>query len=175
MVAGGQVSLRDGVERLIDEAARANIQLGIASTTTLANIEALLRRTLGRYAMQRFAVVGAGDQVRHKKPAPEIYRFVLRELARSAADCVAIEDSANGLKAAKAAGLFTVVTPSLWTASEDFSSADLLVPSLGSAERPLPPREAALVGHTMLGIRQIDQHLNSVRSAGSAAMIEGNP
>ncbi|MGB6306223.1 MAG: HAD-IA family hydrolase, partial [Steroidobacteraceae bacterium] len=115
LVEAGAVSLRDGVARLIDEAAGANVQLAIASTTTLANIETLLRTTLGRYSLQRFAVIGAGDLVRHKKPAPEIYRFVLRELARSARECVAIEDSAHGLTAAKAAGLFTVVTPSYWT------------------------------------------------------------
>lgn len=145
MIAAGQVTLRDGVERLIEEAALANVQLAIASTTTLANIETLLRTTLGRYSMQRFAVVGAGDQVRRKKPAPEIYRFVLRELARSAGECVAIEDSANGLTAAKSAGLFTIVTPSFWTAGEDFTAADMLLPSLAS-----------------LGIRQIDAHLDGV-------------
>jgi beta-phosphoglucomutase-like phosphatase (HAD superfamily) len=163
MVAAGHVSLRDGVERLIDEAAFANVQLAIASTTTLANIETLLRTTLGRYSTQRFAVVGAGDQVRHKKPAPEIYRFVLRELARSAHECVAIEDSSNGLSAAKTAGLYTVVTPSYWTRAEDFSAADMVLPSLGSHARPLPPRAAALVGHTMLGIREIEQQLAGIR------------
>src|ERR1700682_2688650 len=163
MVAAGHVSLRDGVERLIDEAAFANVQLAIASTTTLVNIETLLRTTLGRYSMQRFAVVGAGDQVRRKKPAPEIYRFVLRELDRSAFECVAIEDSSNGLRAAKSAGLYTVVTPSYWTRAEDFSAADMVLPSLGSHARPLPPRAAALVGHTMLGIREIEQQLAGIR------------
>jgi beta-phosphoglucomutase-like phosphatase (HAD superfamily) len=132
MVIAGRVPLRDGVRRLIEEAASANVQLAIASTTTLGNIETLLRTTLGRYAMQRFAVVGAGDLVRHKKPAPEIYRFVLRELSRSVHECVAIEDSAIGLRAAKAAGLYTVVTPSYWTCTEDFSAADRVLPSLGS-------------------------------------------
>jgi len=146
MVAAGQVSLRDGVARLIDEAASANVQLAIASTTTLANIEILLRATLGRYAIQRFAVVGAGDQVRHKKPAPEIYRFVLRELARSARECVAIEDSRHGLMAAKAAGLYTVVTPNFWTRTQDFSAADLVLPSL-----------------SVLGLRAIDEQLNAER------------
>jgi beta-phosphoglucomutase-like phosphatase (HAD superfamily) len=165
MVVAGDVSLRDGVERLIDEAARANIQLAIASTTTLANIEALLRTTLGRYSPQRFAVIGAGDQVRHKKPSPEIYRFVLRELARSARECVAIEDSANGLAAAKAAGLFTVVTPSFWTRTEDFSAADMVLPSLGCPARPLPPRAAALVGDAMLGIRELDRELGRCNDA----------
>jgi beta-phosphoglucomutase-like phosphatase (HAD superfamily) len=142
MVEAGQISLRDGVERLIDEAARANVQLAIASTTTLANIEALLRTTLGPYSAQRFAVVGAGDQVRRKKPAPEIYRFVLRELNRCADECVAIEDSCNGLTAAKRAGLYTVVTPSDWTRDDDFSAADMVLPSLGS-----------------LGIRELDSEL----------------
>jgi beta-phosphoglucomutase-like phosphatase (HAD superfamily) len=146
MVETGQVPLRDGVERLIDEAAAANVQLAIASTTTLANIETLLRTALGRYSPQRFAVIGAGDQVRHKKPAPEIYRFVLRELARPAEDCVAIEDSRNGLTAAKTAGLYTVVTPSYWTLAEDFSAADLVLPSLGR-----------------LGIREIDRQLHGIR------------
>jgi beta-phosphoglucomutase-like phosphatase (HAD superfamily) len=161
MVVAGEVTLRDGVERLIEEAAEANVQLAIASTTTLANIETLLRTTLGRHSLQRFAVVGAGDQVRNKKPAPEIYRFVLRELDRSVGECVAIEDSSNGLTAAKRAGLYTVVTPSYWTRDEDFSAADMVLPSLGSLARPLPPRAAALVGHTMLGIREIDRQLDT--------------
>ncbi|HSY95769.1 MAG TPA: HAD-IA family hydrolase [Steroidobacteraceae bacterium] len=148
MVEAGQITLRDGVERLIDEAALANVQLAIASTTTLGNIEALLRSTLGRYSAQRFAVVGAGDQVRRKKPAPEIYRFVLRELDRSARECVAIEDSANGLAAAKQAGLYTVVTPSDWTRADDFTAADLVLPSLGS-----------------LGIRDLDRQLGRLGGA----------
>ena len=146
MVAAGQVSLRDGVAALIDAAAAANVQLAIASTTTLANIETLLRATLGRHAIHRFAVVGAGDQVRHKKPAPEIYRFVLRELARSPRECVAIEDSRNGLMAAKAAGLHTLVTPNFWTRTQDFSAADWVLPSLGK-----------------LDVRAIDEHLNAER------------
>lgn len=160
MVMAGGVSLRDGVERLIDEAARANVQLAIASTTTLANIETLLRTTLGPYSLQRFAVIGAGDLVRHKKPSPEIYRIVLRELDCSARDCVAIEDSSNGLTAAKAAGLFTVVTPSYWTRSEDFSTADMVLPSLGCTLRPLPPRAAALAGASMLGVCELDRQLH---------------
>jgi beta-phosphoglucomutase-like phosphatase (HAD superfamily) len=142
LVAAGQVPLRAGVERLIDEVASANVQMAIASTTTLANIEVLLRTTLGRDAVQRFAVIGAGDQVRRKKPAPEIYRFVLRELDRSARQCAAIEDSSNGLAAAKTAGLYTVVTPSHWTRGEDFAAADLVLPSLQT-----------------LGIRDIDRQL----------------
>lgn len=156
MIRSGQVPLRDGVERLIDDAAAAGIELAIASTTTLANIEALLHTTLGSQSLQRFAAIGAGDQVHRKKPAPDIYQFVLRVLRRSADECVAIEDSSNGLIAAKAAGLYTVVTPSYWTRDEDFAAADLVLPSLGSPARPLTRRAATLVGGEMLGIREID-------------------
>jgi hypothetical protein len=84
-------------------------------------------------------------------------------LALCAEDCVAIEDSVNGLIAAKTAGLYTVVTPSYWTLGDDFSAADLVLPSLGSPARPLPPRAVALVGRGMLGIREIDRQLHEIR------------
>jgi beta-phosphoglucomutase-like phosphatase (HAD superfamily) len=75
--------------------------LAIASTTTRENIDALLAPISARRA-GRFSVIGAGDAVQRKKPAPDIYRFVLRELGESSADCVAVEDSGQGLAAAKA-------------------------------------------------------------------------
>jgi beta-phosphoglucomutase-like phosphatase (HAD superfamily) len=163
MVLAGQAPLRDGVARLIEEARQARVLLAIASTTTYANIEALLRTNLGAGAIERFAVIGAGDVVNYKKPSPDIYEFVLNQLGLSADECVAIEDSCNGLEAAKAANLYTIVTPSYWTRTDDFSSADLVLPSLGSLERPLTRRPAALVGHPVLGIREIDRQLNAIR------------
>jgi HAD superfamily hydrolase (TIGR01509 family) len=165
-VREGAVPLRDGVARLLDEAARAGVCLAIATTTTLANVEALLDVTLGAGAIDRFAVVGAGDHVTRKKPAADIYEYVLRRLGAAPAECAAIEDSANGLRAAKAAGLFTIVTPSYWTTTEDFSAADLVLPSLGSAEQPLTRDAAALAGGGMLGIREIDRRLDAVREYG---------
>jgi HAD superfamily hydrolase (TIGR01509 family) len=144
MVQAGAVGLREGVARLLDEAEDASIRLGLASTTTYANIDALLSNTLGSGALQRFAVIGAGDQVSRKKPAPDIYEHVLRELQASPDECVAIEDSSHGLAAAKAAGLYTIVTPSDWTAAEDFSAADMLLPSLGP-----------------LGLRDINHHFST--------------
>jgi HAD superfamily hydrolase (TIGR01509 family) len=163
IVSAGEVPLREGVVRLLDEARDAQLPLAIATTTTAANIEALLRTTLGDDALARFAVIGAGDQVVHKKPAPDIYELVLQKLELAADDCVAIEDSANGLTAAKAAGIFTIVTPSYWTQSENFAAADLLLPSLGSAARPLTHRAAQLIGGGVLGIREIDKQLVAAR------------
>jgi beta-phosphoglucomutase-like phosphatase (HAD superfamily) len=132
MVSAGQVPLRDGVARLIEEARAAGVKLAIASASAPRNIEALLRSNLGPGAIERFSVIGAGDQVSRKKPAPDIYNWVLRELGEPARACVAFEDSANGLQSAKAAGIFTVVTPSPWTRDEDFSMADMVLPSLGA-------------------------------------------
>jgi len=137
MVRQGLVPLRAGVARLIDEADSAGVRLAIASTTTLGNIEALLCTNLGPGALDLFSVIGAGDQVACKKPAPDIYDFVLRLLGEAEEDCIAIEDSAHGLAAAKAAGLFTVVTPGYWTRDENFAAADWILPSLGSCGRPL--------------------------------------
>ena len=163
MVAAGEVVLRDGVARLIDDAADSRVLLSIATTTTFANVEALLRVGLGEAALERFAVIGAAGDAARKKPAADIYHYVLRQLGAAPQECVAIEDSANGLRAAKAAGLYTIVTPSYWTRAEDFSAADLVLPSLGSAEHPLAPRAAMLVGNSMLGIREISRQLDSLR------------
>lgn len=159
IINSGEVPLRDGVERLLDEARDAGIRLAIATTTTFENIQALLHTTLGSAALDRFAVIGAGDQVARKKPAPDIYLHVLDKLGLPAGECVAIEDSTNGLLAAKAAGLYTIVTPSYWTQGEDFSDADLMVPSLGSSARPLTHRAAMLVGKGVLGVREIEERL----------------
>jgi HAD superfamily hydrolase (TIGR01509 family) len=151
LVRMGRVPLRAGIERLLKEAASAGVSLAIASTTTRENIDALLGAHFGAAAAGRFSVIGAGDAVAHKKPAPDIYRFVLRELGESSADCVAVEDSGHGLAAAKRAGLFTVVTPSDWTYGEDFSGADLLLTSWDSCDRPFLELEYAFA--TKLGRR----------------------
>jgi beta-phosphoglucomutase-like phosphatase (HAD superfamily) len=155
----GAVQLRNGVERLLEECVVAGVKLAIATTTTAANIDSLLRGNLGADALEKFAVIGAGDVVDRMKPAPDIYEWTLRRLEESPANCVAIEDSANGLAAAKAAGLFTVVTPTHWTMGEDFSAADLLLPSLGSAEHPLSGTAAAQIGSTTLGVKELERQL----------------
>lgn len=163
IIESGGVPLRDGVERLLREARAGGVALGIATTTSLQNIVALLQTTLGADAITWFQAISAGDDVPRKKPAPDVYFDALRKLNAQAADCVALEDSSNGLRAAKAAGIFTVVTPSYWTRDEDFSAADLLLPSLGSSARPLTHRPAMLVGGTVLDIKTIADKLREAR------------
>jgi beta-phosphoglucomutase-like phosphatase (HAD superfamily) len=138
LAGDGGIPLRPGVERLIDEAREAGVRLGIASTTTRANIDALLRATLGPRSVAWFSAIACGDEAAQKKPAPDIYRLALRRLEHEAPACVALEDSANGLRAATAAGLQCVVTPTHWTEHDDFAGALLMLPHLGEPTQPLP-------------------------------------
>lgn len=136
LVDGGAVALRPGVERLLVQARVQGITLAIATTTTEANVTALLRATLGEGAPAWFDVIGAGDVVPAKKPAPDIYRWVLECLGRHAGDAIALEDSANGVAAAHGAGLPVVLTRSLYTAGEPVGPVLADLDGLGSHERP---------------------------------------
>ena len=144
-VADGNLPLRPGVQRLIDEALAAGCRLAIASTTTAANIDALLTATLGRRGIEMFSVIACGDQVRAKKPAPDIYRLALQHLGVEADRAIAFEDSHNGLLAATGAGLRTVVTPTYWTEDHDFAGAAMRLPHLGDRQRPLADEPGALL------------------------------
>jgi HAD superfamily hydrolase (TIGR01509 family) len=137
LVADGAVPLRAGVARLIDEALAAGCRLAIASTTTAANIDALLGATLGRRGIDAFSVIACGDQVPAKKPAPDIYQLAIRHLGVDPEQAVALEDSHNGLLAATGAGLWTVITPNFWTEAQDFGGAGMVLPSLGEPDAPL--------------------------------------
>lgn len=137
-VADGAVPLRPGVARLLDEALAQGCKLAIATTTTAANIEALLQATLGSRGLDMFTTIACGDQVRAKKPAPDIYRLALRGLDLLPEHAIAFEDSINGLRASNAAGLRTVMTPNFWTEDADFSAAWLVLPHFGDPSNPLP-------------------------------------
>jgi HAD superfamily hydrolase (TIGR01509 family) len=132
----GQRPFRPGVAALLRAASAAGLKLALVSTSSSANIEALVRANLGGTANVVFSAIACGDQVRAKKPAPDLYRLALASLRLPAASCIAFEDSLNGLRAAKAAGLFTVVTPSPWNLEDDFSAADIVLPSLEELDLP---------------------------------------
>lgn len=131
-----KLPLRPGAVQLIRDARAAGLKLAIASTTTQANIEPLLTAALGRGAMSWFTTIASGDIVANKKPAPDIYRLALQGLRLPAERCIAFEDSVNGLKAARAAGLFTVVTPTRWNIGQDFADAQLVLGSLEDIDLP---------------------------------------
>jgi HAD superfamily hydrolase (TIGR01509 family) len=142
-IEAGGISLRPGIERLLGDARGAGLRLAVVTTTTAANVESLLGATLGETSLDWFDVVIAGDRVPAKKPAPDAYHAALDALALPPEACVAFEDSRNGLLAAQAAGVRTVVTPCQWTRGQDFSEAWLVLPELGEPTQPLPAAAAA--------------------------------
>lgn len=174
LLATGQLQLRPGIKRLILEARSAGLSLGIATTTTLENITALLDAALGRGSIGWFNVVGAGDMVMHKKPAPDIYEFVLSKMEVESRDCIAFEDSVNGLHAALDAHLATVVTPTQWSDDHDFSGAALVLPHLGDNEHPLDIDTGTLIGGFKLELSQLKYLLASRETAFHDAVAVGH-
>ena len=132
MITGGDVDLRPGIRQLIEDARQRGFRLAIATTTTPANVDALLNVTLG--GSDAFEVICAGDSVPQKKPAPDVYELALERLALTPTSCVAIEDSRNGLLSAVAAGIPTVITPGIYTRGQDFDEAAMVVDDLADCD-----------------------------------------
>ncbi len=136
LVESGALPPRPGVKRLAEEAHAAGWSLAVASTSAEPSVRAIVEHVFGPALAASFAVF-AGDAVALKKPAPDIYRQALTALEVDPSNAWAVEDSGVGLRAARAAGLTTIVTPSAYTADDDFSGAALVVSDLGEPEAPL--------------------------------------
>ena len=135
LLALGGIPLRPGVARLLAEARAAGIRLAIATTTTPDTVTVLLEHASPQ-AVGWFEVIAAGDVVPAKKPAPDIYQYALEQLGLAPEACLAFEDSENGLRAARGAGLRTVVTVNDYTRDQDFTGAALVLDQLGEPHRP---------------------------------------
>ena len=122
-VAMGEVAARPGVLRLVRELSAAGVRLAIATTTSRSNVDVLLGTALAELPASTFEVIGAGEQAIAKKPAPDVYCWVLDRLDLSAAECLAIEDSQNGVRAARGAGLPVLATTNDWTKKDNFTGA----------------------------------------------------
>jgi HAD superfamily hydrolase (TIGR01509 family) len=136
MLADGRVVLRPGVERLMQEALEAGLRLGITTTTTPANVTALLQHSFACDTGGWFDVIAAGGIVPQKKPAPDIYYHALAQMALAPGQCLAFEDSVNGLLSSRAAGLVTLVTVNPYTRDQDFTGAAVVLDSLGEPGYP---------------------------------------
>ena len=151
MLRKGHIPLRPGIKQLIHDAHAAGITLAIATTTTPENVSALLEVGLGKDWESFFAANGCGDIVPHKKPAPDIYFWVLEKMGLPAADCIALEDSENGLRSSLAAGIKTFVILNRYTRKQNFSGAAAVfddLADLGNFYRatglPLPKRQISV-------------------------------
>lgn len=136
ILAGGGLKPRPGVLRLIEEGRAAGLRVAVATTTSPGNVEALAQAIWRRPAAQVFDVIAAGDEVARKKPDPAVYLLALARLDLPASEAMAFEDSRNGVLAARAAGLRVIAAPSVFTAGDDLSAADQVLPDLGAFRLP---------------------------------------
>jgi len=130
MLREGHIPLRPGIAQLIGAARQRGIRLAIATTTSPENVATLLQQGFGADSERIFEVIGCGDIVPHKKPAPDIYFWVLEKMGLPAADCIALEDSENGLRSSLAAGIKTFITPNHYTRNQNFAGAAAVLADL---------------------------------------------
>ncbi|MGI8430387.1 MAG: HAD-IA family hydrolase [Solirubrobacteraceae bacterium] len=133
MARHGEIQPRAGVAGLLDELRDARIRLAVATTGSAVWVNPLLDQLFG---LDRFEVLVTGDQAPNRKPDPSAYRIALERLALSPRAAVAVEDSQNGLRAAKSASLACVVVVNDYTREQDFGDADLVLDGFGDADAP---------------------------------------
>jgi len=167
MLRRGAIPLRPGVMRLLREARNAGLRLAIATTTTPENVVTLLECSGNRDLPGWFDVIAAGDVVAAKKPAPDIFQLALRELGLEARDCVAIEDSDNGVRAALGAGLRALlVTVNAYTQGQDFSGAALVVDGLGESTAPLRVLQGSIGGSRYVDLATLNAMHRRIHAGG---------
>ncbi|MEW8193590.1 MAG: HAD-IA family hydrolase, partial [Candidatus Thiodiazotropha sp.] len=153
MLSQGLIPMRNGVKRLLQEARQAGLRLAIATTTTPANVSALLRHSLDPDAEGWFEVIAAGDIVPAKKPAPDIYLWALQQMGLHGEACIAFEDSHNGVQSASQASISSIlVTTNGYTAEDDFNGAKLVVDQFGEPEQPFQVKFGDTGGHQFVDL-----------------------
>ena len=155
MLAQGLIPLRPGVKRLIVEAKAAGLRLAVATTTTPANVSALLEHALDPQAMKWFEVIAAGDVVPAKKPAPDIYNYAMEKMELTPEQCIAFEDSHNGILASGGAGLKTIIAVNGYTRDDDFTGAQIVLDQWGEPDRPFSVLQGDAGGSSYLDLEMV--------------------
>ncbi len=156
MIESGQLPLRPGIHRFMKEAMDAGLILGVCTTSNERSARAVAYQILSDI---NFSFVLAGDVVSKKKPDPAIYMLGLEKSNLTAEEVVVIEDSRNGVLAAKAAGLSVVATTNVYTAKEDLSAAEIIVTSLGDPDGEKGVMTKGGDGMLFDGVLHVDQVL----------------
>lgn len=152
LVGQGRLPLRPGVKRLLEEARRVGLRLAIATTTAPENVTALLEHSLGSGTEGWFEVIAAGDIVPAKKPAPDIYLWALEKLGLGPDECIAFEDSGNGILSSRGAGIATVITVNSYTQDDKFEGALAVLSDLGEPAMPCQVLQGNLNGKAMVDV-----------------------
>lgn len=119
--------VRPGIQAWVDDARRLGLKLGIASSSPVSWVEGHLERV---GLLPAFECIRCADHVTQTKPSPELYLAACEALGVSPAEAIAVEDSPNGIAAARAAGLYCIAVPNSVTMKLDLSGADLCLESL---------------------------------------------
>ena len=143
LIEEGRIDARPGACRLLAELAGRGCRLAVATTGSRGWVERVLERSTPGVG---FEVVVTGDEVEARKPDPEAFVEALSRLGLTPASVVAVEDSAEGLSSAAAAGLRTAVVVNGYTAGHDLDAADLVLDGFG--DRSAPARVLADRRHT---------------------------
>jgi HAD superfamily hydrolase (TIGR01509 family) len=131
LIETGKLPLRPGIHRFMKEAMEAGLKIAVCTTSNEQAAKAITGKILSDI---KFEIVLAGDVVKNKKPDPEIYNLALSKLGLTPDEAFVVEDSKNGVKAAKAAGMKVIVTTNHYTEKEDLDAGDVIVSCLGDAD-----------------------------------------
>ena len=148
LVRSTGIPLRQGVLDLMRQCRERGVRMGLTTTTSRSNVDALMRMHLGPGWAEWFAVTVCGEDVQRKKPDPEVYVQALRALADGPLEAVAIEDAPGGLAAARAADIPVVLTRSAYFASAAIEGAIAVGPGLHQRRgwRPALKEDASEAG-----------------------------
>ena len=130
MINEGAIPLRPGVLRLVDEAIEKGVRLAVCSTSNEKAVNNIVQVLMGDERRSKFEIF-AGDMVKAKKPAPDVYLMAVEEMGLDKDRCIVVEDTHIGKEAALAAGIKCIVTKSSYSADEDFTGASMIVDELG--------------------------------------------
>jgi len=131
LIETGKLPLRPGIHRFMKEAMAAGLKIGVCTTSNEQAARAITGKILSDI---KFDIVLAGDVVSKKKPDPEIYNLALSQTGLKPEEVIVVEDSKNGVIAAKAANTHVIVTTNYYTEKEDVSGGDIIVTCLGDPD-----------------------------------------
>lgn len=157
----GRVPLRPGIARIMREARASGLRLAIVTNASLKTLRPVLRYSMGPELAAEVEVIASGEEVQHKKPAPDLYRLAMERLNVQPHECVALEDSEMGLEAATAAGVAAVVTINRDTLEQDFTEAALVVSSLGEPGAPMRVLQGHLDGPPWVTVETLRRILSA--------------
>ncbi len=149
-VGEGAIQLRPGVRALMEEASARGVRQAIVTTTSRANVDALLARQFGPDGARCFDAMVCAEDVGAKKPDPEAYRRALDALRLPAVATLAIEDSWAGATAARAADVPVIVTRSVYFPADPIDAAVAIGPGLHARHGWLPAPAARQVDRITL-------------------------